>query len=33
MLAGPGWASARVPKKAVLLDSLEGALRHLSETG
>lgn len=30
LVAGPGWNSARTPKKAVLVDSLDTALQHLS---
>ena len=30
MVGGPGWASARLPKRAVRLDCLQAALRHLT---
>ena len=32
MVGGPGWKSARIPKKAVRVDSLHTALHHLSAT-
>ncbi len=32
MVGGPGWASARLPRNAVRLDSLPAALRQLTET-
>jgi MerR family transcriptional regulator, light-induced transcriptional regulator len=32
MVGGPGWESARIPKKAVRVDSLEDALQYLSAT-
>jgi hypothetical protein len=30
MVGGPGWASARLPKRAVRLDGLRAALEHLT---
>jgi MerR family transcriptional regulator, light-induced transcriptional regulator len=33
MVGGPGWESARIPKKAVRVDSLHTALQRLSATG
>jgi DNA-binding transcriptional MerR regulator len=32
MVGGPGWKSARLPKKAVRVDSLQSALRRISST-
>ena len=32
MVGGPGWASARLPRNAVRLDSLPAALQQLAET-
>jgi hypothetical protein len=31
MVGGPGWTSARLPKKVVRVDSLQAALRYLAE--
>jgi hypothetical protein len=32
IIGGPGWASAKLPKKAVRVDSLQGALQAVAET-
>ena len=32
VVGGPGWTSARLPKKVVRVDSLRAALRYLSES-
>jgi len=31
LVSGPGWQSARIPKKAVRVDSLRGALQVLAD--